>query len=267
MVAVFDTAVPVGREAISDAGGEFEFSLALPVAMKLFAFVRRAKVGRPDQAVIEEVLVQDDPALELAFLRPVGRLDIQGQADRILVRAQEAINPLVRDRLEKCALVPRVRIDTVGNKRAGPGSVVRPVAECVDLVVVRVESRLQVVRDAVLQLRAQHPGVVVPARLPVAPRDPLLDLELSLRMSLGGVDVTERRVTCGCRLAQYESSDAESCISVRQARPPFVDGSWLANPRQRAAASLVFKPANMSQAAGTSTSKYVSSAPYWPSGP
>src|SRR5712691_9874645 len=61
--------------------------------------------------------------------------------------------------------------------------------------------------------------------------DPLLDLALTLRMSIGGVDVAERRVAGGCRLAQCESRDAESCISVRQARPPFMDGmrkGWLA---------------------------------------
>src|SRR6266849_7875392 len=121
MVAVFDTGVPAGRKAISDASGEFQLSLALPFAMKLFAFLRRAKVGRPDQAVIEEVLVQDDLALELTVLRPVGRLAIQGQADRILVRAQAAINPLVRDRLEKAVFVTSIRIDAVRHERAGTG--------------------------------------------------------------------------------------------------------------------------------------------------
>src|SRR5882762_985820 len=134
MVAVFDTGVPAGRKAISDAGGEFQLSLALPFAMKLFAFLRSAKVSRPDQAVIEEVLMQDDLALELAFLRPVGRLDIQGQADRVLVRTQEPINPLVRDRLEKAAFVTSIRVDAVWHEGAGTGGVVRAVAEAVDAV-------------------------------------------------------------------------------------------------------------------------------------
>src|SRR5258708_20290969 len=111
----------------------------------------------------------------------------------------------------------------------------------------------------------------------MSPGDPLFDFALALRMSIGGVDVAERRVASVRRLAQSENDDAENCIWVRQARPlsPMTlqkgwlaaRGRWLAGPRQRAAASLVFKPANTSQAAGTSTSRYVSSAPYRPCGP
>ena len=194
MVAVFDTGVPAWRKAIGDAGGEFQLSLALPFAMKLFVFLRGAKVARPDEAVIQEVLVQDDLALELAFLRPIGRLDVQGQADRVLVRAQEPINPLVRDRLEKAALVAGIGIDAVGHERAGTGAAVRAVAEGIDAVVVQVQRRLQVVGNAVLELCAELPRVEVATRLSMTPGDPLLELALTPRMSIGGVDIAERRV-------------------------------------------------------------------------
>src|SRR5467141_1573327 len=201
MVAVFDAGVPARRIAISDAGGEFQLSLTLPFAVKPFAFLGSAKVARPDEAVIEEVLVQDDLALELAFLRPIGRFDIQGQPDRVLVRAQESINPLVRDRLEKAAFVASIGIDAVRHERAGTGGVVRAVAEGVHAVVVQVQRRLQVVANAVLELGAELPRVEVATRLPMTLGDPLLDLALTLRMSIGGVDIAERRVASGRRLA------------------------------------------------------------------
>ena len=59
MVAVFDTSVPAWRKAIGNAGGEFQLSLALPFAMKLFAFLRSAKVGRPDEAVREPIALDE----------------------------------------------------------------------------------------------------------------------------------------------------------------------------------------------------------------
>src|SRR2546426_5164018 len=107
----------------------------------------------------------------------------------------------------------------------------------------------------------------------MAPGDPLFDFALALGVGVGGIYIAERRFACVSRLRQGSDESREHDTSSKQAGPPLVKceglacGRWLAKPRQRAAASLVFKPANMSQAAGKSTSKYVSSAPYWPSGP
>src|SRR6185503_5439046 len=110
---VLDTGVPARQEGVGEAGGELELALALPLAVEALALRGGGQVRRPDQAIVEEVLLHDELAFELALVRSPARLDIEREADRVLVRAEHAPDPFVRQRLDEGAAVTRVRIDRV----------------------------------------------------------------------------------------------------------------------------------------------------------
>src|SRR5438094_3953952 len=87
VVAVFDAAVPAGRELVGESGGQFELAFAFPVAMETLLFRRCRQVRRPYHAIVEKILLQDELCLELALIEAPGGLDIKREADWILVRA------------------------------------------------------------------------------------------------------------------------------------------------------------------------------------
>ena len=65
---VLEPAVPARRELVGKSGGELELAFVFPFAVPPLAFGRGGEVRRPDQPVVEEVLVQDELGLELALV-------------------------------------------------------------------------------------------------------------------------------------------------------------------------------------------------------
>src|SRR5258706_1757471 len=178
LVAVLRAGVPARRELVREAGGEFKLALAFPFAVETLAFRGGREVRRPDEAIVEEVLLQDQLCLELALVRPPARLDIERKANGVLVGAKYAINPFVGDRFEEALLVARVGVDVVGHERAGSRGAIGPVVEGIDAAIVEVNGGLQPIRYAVLDLGAELPQVEIALRLSVSLRDPLFEFAL-----------------------------------------------------------------------------------------
>src|SRR3954466_8979576 len=87
VVPVLGAGVPARRELIGKAARELDLALTLPFAVKALAFGRSGEIRCPDEAILEEILLQDELAFELALVESPAWLDIERKADDILVGA------------------------------------------------------------------------------------------------------------------------------------------------------------------------------------
>ena len=87
VVAVFEAAVPAGRELVREPGGQFEFAFAFPVAVEALLFGAGGQIRCPHQAIVEKIFLQDELRLELALIGTPRGLDIKREADRVLIGA------------------------------------------------------------------------------------------------------------------------------------------------------------------------------------
>src|SRR5438876_12262067 len=89
----------------------------------------RGEIRCPDQAVVEEIFLHDELRFQLALVRAPGRLDVEREPDRVLVRTEYPIDPFAGQRLDKAASIARIRVDTVRHEGTGAGRIVGPVAK------------------------------------------------------------------------------------------------------------------------------------------
>lgn len=151
------------------------------------------RVRGDDERVVEEVLLEDQPDLERLLAGSDLGLEVHCQADRILVRAQEAIDPLDRDPVEthRAVLLRRAVVEgDVETFREMRDAVVLDV----EVAVVDVARELEVVGQAVFHLGPELEVVIVAEGLPLAVGDPLLQLPFPLGQEIGRVGVTEERL-------------------------------------------------------------------------
>src|SRR4030095_1870171 len=151
------------------------------------------RVGGPDQPIVEEILLEYQPELERHRAGPDLGLDVEGQTDRILVRAQEAVDPLDGDPVEahRAVLLGRV---VIGRDVDALGEMGDAVVLRVEVAVVEVARELEVVGQAVFYLGAELEVVIVAEGLALAVGDPLLELPFPFGQELGRVGVAEERL-------------------------------------------------------------------------
>ena len=120
-----------------------------------------------DQAVVQKVFLEDQPELERHLAGPDLGLDVEGQTDRVLVGAQEAIDALERDAVEAHRAVLLRRVVIEGDVEAF-GEMRNAVVLGVEVAVVDVARDLEVVGQAVFHLGAKLEVVIVTEGLPLA---------------------------------------------------------------------------------------------------
>src|SRR4029450_6910695 len=155
-------------EAVRQSGEPFEHAVALVAAFGgFFEFKLVIDVQRPDEPVLQPVFLEDNFPLELRFLVTNARLKIERQANGSLVRTQQSINSFERNRFKMITverfgrIVSRVRVFAAGFVNASQafsgtrGIFSRNVVVCIDVVMVEIESELEIVGHAVFELWAE----------------------------------------------------------------------------------------------------------------
>src|SRR5262245_24285862 len=220
VIPELDPAPPAREEPVRDPHVDLGHRGFLDGAVRDITAARRHEIGallvleldprvrRHDQAVVEEVLLEDQPELERHLAGPDLGLDVEGQTDRILVGTQEAIDRLERDPVEAHRAVLLRRVVVEGDVET-LGEVVDAVVLGVEVAVVDVARELKVVGQAVFDLAAELEVVIVTEGLSLAVRDPLLDLPFPLGQQIGRVGVAEERLVRRDRLDPDQTQDHE----------------------------------------------------------